>query len=191
MLGAVVGFLRSLIAPLSIAGLILVPLTMAGSFWWANQVTENHLSHIPRGFGVTKVLVAGEVSAGIGPGANENGLIVYALPRTIADLIEKEGISAVYQLAAGNRRHDFASWHQTPLVFNENWPSSLSPNGHIERARIIDFVRQHWSETDISSDLDASVTEMLQTEGNFYSFAGSKMLILSPSRGKAAFAYSG
>jgi hypothetical protein len=69
------------------AALCLVPAGAGIGYW------ELPLRFLPNGLNVWRVLFSKQESSGFGPGANESGLILYALPEDKAVQISRSGIA--------------------------------------------------------------------------------------------------
>ena len=65
--------------------LIVIALVIILPWAGCQLVVRSHrLSFVPEAMGVWRVLYAAEESWGFGPGGNETGIIVYAMPREVA-----------------------------------------------------------------------------------------------------------
>ena len=89
-----------------------------------------HLSFVPDGMGVSKILYVEEESWGFfGPGANETGIIVYELPDNAAKEIQKLGIDYFLRLPPPKTTNTdfnywqgrYERWQTTPLSKNKDW----------------------------------------------------------------------
>src|SRR5215212_4661710 len=82
---------------------------------------SHHLSFVPDGLSVSRILYVKEESWGFGPGANESGLIVYELPDNVAKEIQKAGIDYFAKMPQNaehgrGRRGRYNKWQSTPIL---------------------------------------------------------------------------
>ena len=155
------------------------------------------LSFVPVAMNVSRILYAAERSGGIGPGANETGIIVYEMPDEIVRQLKLNGIAYLQELAPNTGlglRRRYPKWHATPVVGSPKWrtpticdsgrPSSICPG-------IRDFMFRYLS-TPFDVDIEHMVNEAIFKKGSYYAFGRSgTLLILSPYSKRIVFAYNG
>jgi hypothetical protein len=84
-------------------------------------IRRHHLSFVPDAMGVWNLLYVSEESWGFGPGGNETGVIVYEMPRAVAEALQSQGLEYLQKLprksrSSGNRyRGLYSNWHPTPV----------------------------------------------------------------------------
>lgn len=162
----------------------------AGLIW---SETHHRLAYVPDGLQVRDVAYANEEAQGIGPGANEAGILVYPLPAGIAARIEHEGVVFLDRLPDNTRPRSaawqgrFEDWQRTPIVPDARWPAGTGRH----RSLVYDYVCAYGVCIDIDAAILADATSALTETGNYVAYGRIGMLVVSPKRRRVYFLYSG
>lgn len=160
---------------------------------WTALETRHRLAFVPDALEVRQIEYANEASEGLGPGANEAGILVYALPKPIADRIEAEGLAFLDLLPDNTRPRSaawqgrFEDWQPTPVVPDARWPAGTG--GH--DAIVYDYVCAYGVCIDIDDAILEDATSALTEHGNYVAYGRIGMLVVSPKRRRAYFLYTG
>jgi len=88
---------------------------------------RRRLRHVTDALQVRRIVYANEESWGFGPGGNEAGIVVYALPDRVAENVEAGGLAYLTNLPpnVGRRQRDwrghFTDWKPTPIEPGPHW----------------------------------------------------------------------
>lgn len=157
-----------------------------------------HLSVIPYGLSVSKILYVSEESWGFGPGGNETGIIIFELPSNVAQTIEKDGINYFAKLPKKSRkqgewRGHYEKWGTTPASFNSAW-SGPESNGEVHLnfvPRIATYLNRYGFGVPIDPALEREIDEAISKPGSFLAYGRSGVLIVIPRARKIVYAYHG
>lgn len=177
---------------LIIIGSIFVLLYLIGKAFAYNH----HLSFIPDGMGVWRIVYAKEESWGFGPGGNESGVIVYSLPDSTAEEIQKTGIKYFSNLPkrvlnlGDHLRGIYENWHDTPL--EADWVTKRTNHESLERpytTGIASYLYQFGFTID--PDVEGEINESIKKTGSFYARGRTGIIIVAPHMHKVFYVYSG
>ena len=160
---------------------------------WTALETRHRLAFVPDALEVRQLAYANEASEGLGPGANEAGILVYALPEPIADRIEVEGLAFLELLPDNTRARSaawqgrFAAWEKTPVVPDARWPAGTGRHDSL----VYDYVCAYGVCIDIDEAVRKDAEAALTEAGNYAAYGRIGMLVVSPKRRRAYFLYSG
>lgn len=166
--------------------------------WYKNYTNQFHLSFIPYGMNVSKILYVKEESWGLGPGGNETGIIEYELPDSVAKKIGQEGLSYFKNLPVKPRKNNFekgyyGEWQSTPISPNSDWGgarSELIPNR--ASASINNYLARYGFEVPIDINVTANIDYAISKQGSYFAYTdGGGVLIVVPETHRVFFAYSG
>lgn len=193
----------SLLYPRTFKVLALMVLTcsIAGVYnfvhQWQEATLEWNLANVPSILKVNKILYYGQNSVGFGPGANEAGLLIYALPDDVAANIRQRGMQdyARYHFTEGHTSGERElEWEETPVKFNDQWLVS-EVNNHDTGPLTPDlsvFLDRYAVSGPIDDSRIKEVQAWITQPGNYYTYMGiNKFLIINPMEKKLAFAYAG
>lgn len=154
--------------------------------------TRHWLSFVPKELGVTHVLYTKVQSWGFGPGGNETGVVVYVLPDSISQKIQKNGISQILGLPVAERAHESGpghsdSWQATPLKLeglDENLNTIMSD-------QISHFLNRYGFGVEIDPQIEPQINRSISQSGSFAALGRNGVLIVSPALGRAFYVFNG
>lgn len=147
---------------------------------------EFHLSMVPDGLNISKILYINEQNFGLGPGGNETGLIVYELPDKISSEIKKNGVTYFTNMPKNReQRGDYVHWHSTPIFSDKSTPSLPSA------LKISSYLDQYGFGLKIDPLIENQVDETLSNSVSYVGYGRIGMLIVAPEIKKVFFAYAG
>lgn len=160
---------------------------------WALLEHRHRLAFVPQGLQVRSIEYANEASWGFGPGGNEAGIVVYALPVGVADRIEAQGVRFLDTLGddrsprSGGWQGRFDGWKPTPVAPDAHWPAGAGG----KRSLVYDYVCAYGFCIDIEDTILKDAEAALLTPGNYYAYGRIGMIVVSPKRRRAYFLYNG
>ena len=167
-------------------------------FGKAAALRGHRLSFVPPAMNASRILYAAEKAWGFGPGGNETGIIVYAMPEKTRRRIEAEGAAWLETLEGSGRdwHGAYREWHATP--FDPNVAGAINIWSVDERADrcghgagIAAYMFRYGFCIPIDHDVEAMANRALAAEGSFYAFGRIGMLLLIPSENRIIYAYNG
>lgn len=176
--------------------LSLVLLVVVAS-WVAFKVSERRfvLNAVPQVLQVTSVLYRQEASWGFGPGGNEAGIRVYALPPEVAQALSQQGI-AFFNTAPAHQQPPgigpsggtrVGPWAATPVVAHDRWPLNKATG----RLDIFDYICAYGFCIDIDPAVVAQATAVVNSQGNYYAFGRVGLWVVSPGLKRVLYLYNG
>ena len=179
-----------LLIGLSLAGL-------AGAGIQKVSLRRHHLSFVPPALEATEILYVAEEAWGIGPGANETGIIVYAMPEAAAGKIEVGG-QAFLEGLEGSRgwRGRYRDWHATPFdptvrgAF-DIWAQKAHDQSCNHGGGIAAYMFRYTVCIPFDPKWEALANDALASPGSYYAFGRIGMLMLIPSENRIIYAYNG
>ncbi len=131
-------------------------------------------------------------SWGFGPGGNETGVVVYALPESISQKIQKNGINQILALpVAENTRESgpghYESWQATPLKLeglDQNLKTVMSD-------QISHFLNRYGFGVEIDPQIEQQINRSISHSGSFAAQGRNGVLIVSPALGRAFYIFNG
>lgn len=159
-------------------------------FKYTSFAYEFHLSMVPDGLNVSKILYINEQGLGLGPGDNETGIIVYELSDTIAAEVQKVGISYFVNIPPNkgeNRkwRGDYSHWNSTPILSEESTPALPST------LKILKYLNQYGFGLEIDPLIEKQIDDALSNSRSYVSYGRTGMLIVAPEIKRVFYAYAG
>jgi len=160
---------------------------------WALLEHRHRLAYAPPGLQVRRIEYANEASWGFGPGGNEAGIVVYALPREVAERIDAQGVRFLDALddapspRSGGWEGRFDDWTPTPVAPDAHWPARAGG----QRSLVYDYVCAYGFCIDIEDAVLKDAEAALQTPGNYYAYGRIGLFVVSPKRRRAYFLYNG
>ena len=179
--------------------LALIALTMMlGAAWYALVLRAHRLRFVPPALEVQRILYAAEESWGWGPGGNETGIIVYAMPDAAREKIEAGGIPWLNGLLgrAQDWRSVYRDWQATPFDLaaaklegrlGDEMTHGLCGMGD----GIAVYMFRYGFCIPFAPEIEALADRALTQSGNFYAHGQRGMLILIPSERRIVYAYNG
>lgn len=152
----------------------------------ACQSSAHHLSLIPEELEVQEVIYAEEEAWGIGPGANETGVIVYHLPNKSAERIEEIGVE---YFAITNRNWE---WKVTPI--EAEWatnPDPESPTFNPNASVVMNYLNRYGFGISIDTEVETMLDQAISSPGSYYSQGRTGIVIVSLDLQRVFFIYSG
>jgi hypothetical protein len=174
-------------------GIAIVAASAALHAAWSAFEAHERLALVPDALEVRHIVYAKEASEGFGPGANEAGILVYALPEHIADRIEDAGPAFLNHMPDNTRPRSaawqgrFDDWQRTPVVPDARWPAGTGRHD----ALVYDYVCAYGVCIDIDEAILADATSALTDTGNYVAYGRIGMLVVSPKQRRAYFLYTG
>ena len=171
---------------------VISVVVLAGIIGFKHIEAKHHLSLVPLGLRVEKVLYAEEQSWGFGPGGNETGVIEYELPEDIAAQIDKIGIMffamAPPQAADGfDPSGQYRTWQQTPILLDGSGLGAEATQNH----EISNFLASHGFGIFIDPKLEKRINSSISQPGSFAAFGRGGVLIVNPKTRRIMYAYNG
>lgn len=167
--------------------------------WRACHYSERsrQLSYIPDAMGVSRVLYAEEDDFGsIGlPGDNETGIILYEMPDAVAKALSSNAqkyLNDISEPAGGDWRGKFENWHETPVIFDEQWPRGGKYEGRWQWVSpgIGDYMGRYFA-MPFDASVERLVNDAIFKPGSYYAYGRIGLIILIPSMQRVVFVYSG
>lgn len=156
---------------------------------------NHHLSLVPQGLGIWRVVYSKEESWGFGPGGNESGVIVYALSDSVSDTIKERGISylnglqQVRAIRAGSTSYNL-EWKETPLLFHNRDPNVDRAND-VAVPNIYNFLDRYGFGVSLDPEISKTINDAISKPGAFYTSDQHGIVIVIPEKRSVVFAYSG
>lgn len=155
-----------------------------------------HLSLVPQGMRVWRVLYSKEEVYGFGPGGNEAGVIVYKLPNDVVNKIKKSGIDYFSTLPSVYNRVSwhgiYRTWRSTPI--EQDWVTEIRQQESTVTpytTGIANYLDTHGGRLAINLDMEKSINNTIMSYGNYYAYGRVGIIIVAPNIGKMFFVYSG
>lgn len=172
---------------------------------WQAFTYRHHLRHVPSELGVWQRLYVSEKAWGFGPGGNETGILVYALPADARTTIQAEGEAYLESFGPspwGTLRGRYSDWHATPIkTAVGTWtdpnacPKGVSDVGMLTYPRgcpsILGYLGRYGFLVPVREDVEDLVNAALFSPGSYYAFGRTGLVIAIPSKDRIVFAYSG
>lgn len=173
--------------------LISVATFLTVSAGWKYWERSFHLSHVPDALQVSRILYANEESWGFGPGGNEAGILVYALPEDVAKTIEAAGLPYFANLPPNRQRRSrdwrgsFNDWKATPVERGPHW----EPDPESDRYEIYQYVCKYGFCIDIDENIRRQAAAAVNSPGSYYAYGRIGMIVVSPGTRRVIFMYNG
>ncbi len=147
------------------------------------------LSVPPAHFEIERVLYAASEAWGFGPGGNETGVILYELPREVADSI-RTARGVVDPPGSGTD----LSWKATPLKEPREWiegEGALPQTGPVPMPRLHNYLNQYGFGIPVDTEVSSEIDRALSESGNFFAYTRTGVLLVMPRTRRLAFVYAG
>lgn len=161
-----------------------------------SYVYSYHLSFVPEGMKVWKILYSKEKVWGFGPGGNETGVIVYELPSDVVDEVQKNALNYFSTLPSKqnsrNWRGNYRAWNLTPI--EEDWVKGIKKQESIitpYTTGIANYLDKYGFGISIDADVEKSINYAILTPGNYYAYGRIGMIIVVPSIHRVFYIYRG
>ena len=157
------------------------------------------LGLVPSRLKVSGVLYVKELLWGIGPGGNETGVLVFALPEDsvvsqktgcIGFLRQACSASAMSRKTGGR----FSEWKATPMLAERQWLERESTSRGASASgspRIANFLDQYGFGISIDEEIQEMSDKALSEPGNYYHSGRTGLLIVIPDKRRVVYAYAG
>lgn len=165
------------------------------------------LKAIPDGLGVWRLVYIAEEGGGFGPGANEGGIRVYALPEDAVEKIKKGGIEYLESLPMPHKNNrqlnkrnktwygEYTKWNKTPIIVSKYWTDYMSlPEGadfSKEKPSVYNFTNAYGFGPRIDSKIAELADTAITTSGNFYAYGRIGIIIIIPDKKRLIYVYNG
>ena len=152
-----------------------------------------HMQLVPDALEARGPLYVMEDSWGFGPGGNEAGILMFALPPRVASAIERGGtgyLSALPPNADQQRRDwrgDFHDWQPTPVQPDAGWPRSPR-SGRLELA---DYICAYGFCIDIDPAVAAAATRAVNAPGSYHARGRIGRIVVDPRARRVYYFYNG
>lgn len=149
--------------------LLLMPLLL----WFGWKVLERHflLRHLPPELGVHVVLYEESEAWGFGPGGNETGVVLYALPSGVADALAKGDLGVL-------RQQD--RWEQAPMRRGDDrdryWfegEGAVRQVGPVILPHLESYLNSYGFGIEVDVEVHDVIDRALSEPGNWYARARS------------------
>lgn len=177
-------------------------LALAVLVWTSHALTlrANRLAHVPPALEVTRILHARERVWGFGPGGNEVGVIVYALPPHAGNRVRQGGIAFLEGLreerprAPDEWQGEYFDWAETPIRPGQRWtPRDCAHSGTDDcaRPRLRHYLGSWGSMMGVDPDVERAVDDAVNHTGSYYAWARIGMILVVPAQGRVYYLYQG
>ena len=178
--------------------LVSAAVMVIAAVWYALTHRAHHLRSVPPALEVQEVLYVAKRSWGLGPGGNETGIIVYAMPEAAREKIEAGGIPWLNGLPGSGQdwRGVYRDWQTTPFdVAAAKLEGRLGDELTHGLCNMGDGIAAYMFRYGVcipfDSEVEALADRALTEPGNFYAYGRIGMLILIPSERRIVYAYNG
>lgn len=172
---------------LLMALLVLIPV---GTFKIKQRA--HHLSFVPDALQVDSISYREEDAWGFGPGGNEAGIIVYALPAEVAAEIERRGMAFFEQLPANENQQErrwrgrYEAWFETPVSETRYWKRRADRGLEIR-----DYICHYGFCIEIDDRVVEQTEAIINTPGSYYAYGRIGLIVVSPARKVVVYLYNG
>lgn len=176
--------------------LILVGVLAALAFKVIEYRTR--LTYLPEGFGAWRIVYAEERVYGFGPGGNDTGLVVYAMPEAMRESLARQGIGWLQALAASGdrgRHRGFTAWHRTPTGPGPSWADpdrctrGSAPTGTCPGIAV--FLNRYGFGLPIRASVERMANQALFAPGAYWSEGRGALVVVIPETSRIVIAYAG
>lgn len=182
-----------MIRPITRKWIICAGVVAFGVYFLNRYQDKNwHLSFVPVGLGITEILYVKEESWGFGPGGNETGVIIYALPESIALKIQNQGARYLEGTSAktdvnGDLRGIYDNWRPTPMKLE----GSDADANAVMSYDVADYLNRYGFGIEIDPSVKQQINQALSTPGSFAAYGRIGVFIVSPRIRRAFYIYNG
>jgi hypothetical protein len=149
-----------------------------------------YLSFVPKELKVWRIIYSENKSWGFGPGGNETGIVVYELPKDVADDIEKRGIRYFEEIPVRSGHGNFERWFSTPIEITKYWTDYMSE--HPSSVPSIDnYLNAYGFGIPVSSDIKRMVDNAITKPNSYYSYGRIGVVIIAPDVKMVIYAFNG
>ena len=130
---------------------------------------------------------------GWGPGSNESGIFVFALPENISKEIQSQGYGFfVAMRKAKNPASTYVGWYGTPIDPAPYWsvPQDGSASKLRDRKPSIEMYLNRGVRIDIPLEIQQLVNSSLATQGNYFALPRRGLIIVIPHLNRVVYAYA-
>lgn len=173
---------------------------LSGLIWLGYEaiLRAHQLSFVPPAMQVTDILYAAEEAWGFGPGGNETGIIVYAMPENTRQRVETDGTDWLNGLAGSGSgwKGYYHNWHASPYDAKvpgafDIWLAKARDETCGHGAGIAAYMFRYGFCIPIDHEVEALANRALSEPGNFYAFGRIGMLLVIPAENRIIYAYNG
>lgn len=176
------------LACLVVAGLVAVPV-----FVFRGDARRFELSVVPPAMHVDTIVYRNEKAWGFGPGGNEAGIRVFALPDDVARDMSRRGKAWFDALPLEKFRRSrspqgtYYRWHETPVRADNHW----KPRPETGRFDIYDYICAYGFCIDIDDAVVRQATRLVNTGGSYYAYGRIGIIVVSPREKVVLYMYNG
>jgi hypothetical protein len=164
-------------------------LAIAPIFVFLMVLTSFKLSVVPDALHVNVMTYSQEESWGFGPGGNEAGIRTFQLPKQVANEIERRGIEFFNNMPPNRTRRDwrgiYGEWRQTPI---SNWWKTNEKTGLLD---IYDYICAYGFCIDVAPTIVKEANEIINSEGSYYAYGRTGLIIVCPAKRLVLYLYNG
>lgn len=173
-------------------------LVLTGFLAFEGLVYNHHLSFIPDGMKVWRIVYSYEKTRGFGPGSNEAGIIAYALPDSTAKAIERDDIKYFSTLPQRVRQHGdsrhgiYKDWYRTPL--NADWVNAVIKQESLVTpytTGIANYLSRSGFLMPIDHKIEQKINKSISESGSFYAHGRTGLIIVAPRIRRVFYVYVG
>lgn len=153
---------------------------------------SNDLKPIPEVLQVSSIKYRKREAFGIGPGANEAGIIMYSLKEQVAQQIMKEGMQFFRNIP--HAPHFPKAWHQihtdwseTPLKPSKYWKAGVNADSTYDA---YDYICYYIS-IDVEPTIIKQANQIINEPGSYYAYARIGLIVVSPDKRIVLYMYNG
>ncbi|MGV3527246.1 MAG: hypothetical protein ACO1RX_23725 [Candidatus Sericytochromatia bacterium] len=166
----------------TLAVLVLLGGGAYGAFWYGQDIQRR--AQIPAELAPERLLYAQEQGWGLGPGGNESGLLVYALPQHLATRLQQGGAAALPSRL---------NWVPTPLRGDSRWQEPSSAGETLRSDTPADLQAYlHHQGLGVFPDPTwvRAINQALAQPGSYLTYGRIGVVIVMPAQGWVIYAYS-
>jgi hypothetical protein len=157
---------------------------------------NHHLKLIPSDMGVWRVTYSLEKVWGFGPGGNETGLIVYDLPKDVAQTIKEQGLDYLSKLPSKKTGRDwrgiYKEWHSTPIPKSkEVWYQVPVSDKVRDKPYLDNYLDRYGFGINVDKSIEDEINNVISSSGSYFSYGRTGVIIVAPDIEKVFYAYSG
>lgn len=150
---------------------------------YRNMIYNHYISYVPHKIHASEIIYMEYEAWGFGPGGNETGVIVYELPNKASRQILDQGMNyfkklndiQIYGRNDSNRKGIYEKWE-------------IAPNKDFN---ISSFLNRYGFGIDIDSSVVKMINEIMNSDSSYYAYGRTGIIMISPTKKRIIFAYSG
>lgn len=182
---------------------LLIPLSLT-ILIWQGMLYRQHLRFVPENIGIWRVLYAAEEVWGFGPGGNESGIIVYAMPGRATHMLFLDGLEWLDTLGRNSlpgSKERYAEWRETPVPASAfRADSGTCPPARADRMLfahndacpgIAGYMERYGLAIPLDKDIEEMVNRAVFSPRAYYAYGRTGLIILIPTERRVVYVYAG